>query len=122
MAIKGEKRRLGFFGERRAARFLKRNGYRIVERNFKCKAGEIDIIASKGETLAFIEVKTRTSDSFGAPNEAVDNVRRRRYSNAANFYFYINHLRMDDYTVRFDIIEIFGDDVNHIENAFEAIY
>lgn len=119
MAIKGEKRRLGFAGERRAARFLKKNGYKIAERNFRCKAGEVDIIASKGGTLAFIEVKTRTSDSFGAPNEAVDNERRRRYVSAANFYFYVKNLRMDDYTVRFDIIEVTEGGVNHIENAFE---
>lgn len=119
MAIKGEKRRLGFRGERKAARYLKKNGYKIIERNFKCKAGEIDLIAAKGEVLAFIEVKTRSSDSFGAPCEAVDARRQRRYINAARFYFYANNLRVDDFIARFDIAEVTRDGVNHIENAFE---
>jgi len=118
MAIKGEKRRLGFLGEGRAVKFLKKSGYKIIERNFKCKSGEIDIIASKGEVFAFIEVKTRSSDYFGAPNEAVDGVRQRRYINTANFYFYLKRLRFEDYVVRFDIIEVTKEGINHIENAF----
>ncbi|MGN0807003.1 MAG: YraN family protein [Candidatus Coproplasma sp.] len=119
MAIRGEKRRLGFFGERKAARFLKKNGYKILGRNFKCKAGEIDIIASKGETIAFIEVKTRTTDYFGQPNEAVDSTRRHRYCNAANQFIYLNGIRPDDYVLRFDVIEIKQGEINHIEDAFE---
>lgn len=119
MAVKGENRRLGFFGERKAARFLKKHGYKISERNFKCKAGEIDIIARKGDTVAFIEVKTRSSDYFGEPNEAVDNTRRRRYVNAANTYLYLNGLRPDDFVLRFDIIEVKNGEINHIINAFE---
>lgn len=119
MEIKGERRKLGFFGESKAARFLKKNGYKILCRNFKCKAGEIDIIASKGEIIAFIEVKTRTTDNFGEPNESVDFTRRRRYCNAADQYIYINGIRPDDYVLRFDIIEIKRGEINHIESAFE---
>ncbi|MGN1060984.1 MAG: YraN family protein [Candidatus Coproplasma sp.] len=119
MAIKGQNRKLGFWGERRAARFLKKSGYQILCRNFKCKAGEIDIIARRGEVIAFIEVKTRTSDCFGEPNEAVDCTRRRRYVNAARQYLYINRIRPDGFTLRFDIIEIAKGEINHIESAFE---
>lgn len=119
MAIKGEKRRLGFFGERKAARFLKKNGYKILRRNFKCKDGEIDIIAQKGEIIAFVEVKTRTCDYFGEPNEAVDLTRQRRYCNAADTFIYFNGIRPDDYVLRFDIIEVKNGILNHIENAFE---
>ena len=115
MAVKGEKRRLGFWGETRACRFLKKRGFKIVERNFRCPFGEVDIVAEKGGVTAFIEVKTRTSDYFGAPNEAVDERRKQRYRNAVRFY-YAN--RQIDCTVRFDIIEVTNEGINHIENAF----
>ena len=139
MAINGIKRRLGFSGEGRAVRFLKKNGYKIAERNFKTPFGEVDIIASKGQVLAFIEVKTRTSDAFGQPNEAVRGDRRRRYINAADAFGqpneavrgdrrrrYINAARYYfsgrtiDVVVRFDIIEVYKGSINHIENAFTA--
>ena len=119
MAIKGERRKLGFWGERRAARFLKKSGYKILCRNFKCKAGEIDVIAQKGDTIAFVEVKTRSSDAFGEPCEAVDLTRQRRYCNAADLYIRLNNLGFNDYVLRFDIIEIKKGVLNHIENAFE---
>lgn len=119
MAVNGANRRLGFWGERRAARFLKRSGYKILCRNFRCKQGEIDIIAKKGDVIAFTEVKTRTSDCFGEPNEAVDFSRRRRYINAAGQYLYINGIRPDEFVLRFDIVEIKKGEINHIENAFE---
>ncbi|MDE7379935.1 MAG: YraN family protein [Clostridia bacterium] len=115
MAVKGEKRKLGFWGERKAASFLKKAGYKIIERNYRCPFGEVDIIAEKEDTVAFIEVKTRSSDYFGAPNEAVDNKRKQRYRNCVNFYF--AH-RQIDFTVRFDIIEVTKEGINHIENAF----
>lgn len=117
MAVKGAKRRLGFSGERKAVKFLKRNGYKIIGRNYRCPFGEVDIIARTEDVLAFIEVKTRSGDGFGAPNEAVDRERRRRYVNCARFYF--NGKAMDC-TVRFDVIEVFRGEVNHIENAFGA--
>jgi len=115
MAVKGERRILGFRGESRAAKFLKSNGYSILHRNYKCPFGEIDIIASKGDVLCFVEVKTRSSDYFGAPNQAVNGERQRRYINSAKFYF---ANKRADCTVRFDIIEVTKEGVNHIENAF----
>lgn len=115
MAIKGEKRRLGFSGERKAAARLKRDGYKIIERNFRCPFGEVDIIASKDGVIAFIEVKTRSDNSFGQPNEAVREDRRRRYKNCARFYFSGKEI---DCVVRFDIIEVTKEGINHIENAF----
>ena len=115
MAINGKNRRLGFWGENRAVKFLKRSGYKILERNFRCPFGEVDIIAENAEAVAFIEVKTRTSDCFGAPNQAVNAQRQARYKNCARFYF--AH-RQIDFTVRFDIIEVTKEGLNHIENAF----
>ena len=117
MAIRGTKRRLGFSGERRAVRYLKDSGYEILERNFRCPFGEVDIIAQRGEYVAFIEVKARSGDSFGRPNEAVRRDRQRRYINCARFYF---SGRTMDCVVRFDIIEILNGKINHIENAFMA--
>ena len=115
MAVKGEKRKLGFRGERRAAAFLKKAGYKIIKRNFRCPFGEVDIIAQTDGVVAFIEVKTRSDDSFGAPNQAVDGRRQGRYVNCARYYF---SRRQIDCTVRFDVIEVTGEGVNHIENAF----
>ena len=115
MAINGALRRLGFSGEVRAAKYLKKNGYEIIARNFRCPFGEVDIIASNGGVLAFIEVKTRTGDTFGRPNEAVRADRQRRYINCARYYFSGREM---DCVVRFDIIEVEKDGINHIENAF----
>ncbi len=119
--LKGENRPdmhnkiLGAKGERAARRFLKRNGYKILEKNFKSPFGEVDVIAQKGEVIAFIEVKTRISDSFGSPSQAVTPERQKRYFNAARYYF---AERQIDFVVRFDIIEVFRGEINHIENAF----
>ena len=113
--IKGEKRKLGASGEAKACKYLKKNGYKILERNFKNPFGEIDIIASKDDITAFIEVKTRLSDSYGTPSQAVDETRKHRYISGAKYYY---SGRQIDCTVRFDIIEIFKNELNHIENAF----
>ncbi len=108
-------RKLGLKGERAACRFLKRKGYKILEKNFKSPFGEVDVIARRGEVIAFIEVKTRLTDSFGSPSQAVTPERQKRYFNAARYYF---AGRQIDFVVRFDIIEVFRGEINHIENAF----
>ncbi len=108
-------RKLGLKGERSARRFLKRKGYKILEKNFKSPFGEVDVIARRGEVIAFIEVKTRLTDSFGSPSQAVTPERQKRYFNAARYYF---AGRQIDFVVRFDIIEVFRGEINHIENAF----
>ena len=109
--IKGDR------GEKMAAKFLKRSGYKILERNYRSPFGEVDIIAGKGDVVAFVEVKTRSSDRFGLPSEAVDRRRMERYANAARFYFSGMEIGC---TVRFDVIEVFGKEINHIVSAFEA--
>lgn len=122
MAINGEKRRLGFKGEGLAVKHLKNKGYKILQRNFRCKSGEIDIIASLGEVIAFVEVKTRTGDAFGTPAEAVDARRKQRYKNAANYFMYSTGRDVNEYIVRFDVVEVIiaagGRVLNHFENAF----
>ena len=119
MAVGSEKdrrnKKLGAEGEKKALRYLKDSGYKILERGYKNPFGEVDIIAAKDDTVAFIEVKTRLNENYGAPSEAVDRRRREKYIQAAKYYFYGKQI---DKTVRFDIIEILRGEINHIENAF----
>lgn len=114
MAI-GKNKKLGTHGEDLACKYLKNNGYKILERGYRNPFGEVDIIAQKEGTVAFIEVKTRLSGTYGAPSEAVDRKRRNKYIQAAKYYFYGKQIEV---TVRFDIIEILRGELNHIENAF----
>ena len=119
MAVTSERdranKKLGKEGEKDAVRYLKASGYKILERGYKNPFGEVDIIASKDGIVAFIEVKTRLNENYGAPSEAVDRRRREKYVQAAKYYFYGKQI---DVTVRFDIVEILRGEINHIENAF----
>ena len=116
MAVDGmHKKRLGRRGENAAARYLKRHGYKILERNYRTPFCEVDIIAKKGEIVAFVEVKTRESDLFGMPREAVNAPKQKLYIRAAQCYL---SLLSDDEILRFDVIEVYKGGINHIENAF----
>ena len=115
-------RHLGEFGEERAARFLRRKGYRIVERNYRCRQGEIDIIARKRDILAFVEVKLRRDDRFAEAREFVTTAKQRRILAAASLYL---AQCGEDVQPRFDVIEIYAPNgergpitINHLENAF----
>jgi putative endonuclease len=77
---------LGRRGERAAEKYLRRCGYRIVERNFRAAGAEIDIVAMDGETLVFVEVKTRRSRDAGAPEEAVDERKQKQIRRAAEIF------------------------------------
>ena len=78
--------KLGEEGEKLAIDYLKEKGYKIIRHNYKTPIGEIDIIASEGDTLVFIEVKTRESIRYGLPFEAVNNSKRRKITNVALLY------------------------------------
>ena len=69
---------LGIYGEKLALKYLKKQKYKILEKNFRCALGEIDIVAKDGEFLVFVEVKTRSSNAFGEPMEAVDFYKQRK--------------------------------------------
>ena len=107
-------------GERIAARFLKRNGCRILARNYRARRHEIDLIAEERATgtIVFVEVKTRTEGSYGRPMEAVDRNKQRFLRLAAQTW--IMQHGMEERSARFDVIEVFlpGDLVHRIENAF----
>ena len=113
----------GKWGERTAARFLKRKRYRILGLRVRVGVrGEIDIIARQGDVLVFVEVKTRGSEAFGRPLAAVDRRKRRVLSRAA--VRYLAKLRNPRVLFRFDVVEVIGNardrnpEIRHIENAF----
>src|SRR4030066_896774 len=116
-----EKKELGKKGEEVALRFLKKKGYRIIERNYVCKMGEMDIIAKEKDTLVFIEVKTRTSTLFGPPQLAVNSSKQRQLSKVAlNF---LKEKQLEDVKARFDVVAILlvqkGEEIELIKDAFE---
>ncbi len=120
--LKHKKQSLGALGEDEAVRFLKRNGYRIVERNYKSRLGEIDIIAEENGAICFVEVKTRSSQNFGVPQDALTKTKRHQLSKMA--LGYLKHKRLHDCKTRFDVVSIkINDakkkDVELIKNAFE---
>ena len=113
---------LGNKGEDVAAKFLKRNGYRIIARNYKTPLGEIDIIAKDGNTIVFIEVKTRTSNAFGYPFESVTRKKKDKLKKLALLYLKKN---AHESSARFDVISISSDkdmkmEIEHIKDAFDV--
>ena len=108
---------IGKFGEGLAVKYLQKRKYIILDRNYRCKQGEMDIIAKDDEEIVFIEVKTRTTVEFGKPAEAVNYVKREHLQNIARYYLYTK--KITKIPIRFDVIEIYlwqkEYSVNHIE-------
>ena len=113
---------LGKQGEDIAARYLLKKGLALITRNFRDKFGEIDIIAKDRETLVFVEVKTRRSDHFGLPEEAVTPAKQQQIIRVASSYL-VQH-RLLDVPVRFDVMAITikqgNPQINHLVSAFET--
>ena len=109
----------GKLGEDLATQYLEEQGYKIVERNFSCKRGEIDIIAIDKQELVFIEVKTRKILKYGKPGDAVDRIKQKHIYRTAEYYLLIKN-KLDVYT-RIDVIEVYlkeeGYKINHIKKA-----
>lgn len=117
----------GNLGEEIATAFLTARGYRIMERNFRCKGGEVDIVARdpKDKSLVFVEVKARRDLSYGVPQLAVTPFKQRQISKAA--LTWLSAKRLHDQNARFDVIAILltADGlhkIEHIVNAFELAY
>ncbi len=111
------KRRLGSLREGEAAAFLESQGFRILEKNFRCRLGEIDLIARDGPCLVFVEVKYRRSDRYGWGEEHVDKRKQQRIIAVAR-YFLAGFKALPP--CRFDVIAIDKDSINHFPNAFEV--
>lgn len=115
---------LGDKGERAAVRFLKKLGYKIVSRQMKNLFGEIDIIALDGNQIVFVEVKTRSSNEKGRPDEAVNAFKQRQITRTAQAW--LKAKRRMDQSGRFDVVAIVWPDdaaepeIRHFINAFEA--
>lgn len=117
-------RLFGDRGERLAVRHLKKSGLRIVTRNYQNRFGEIDIIAIDGQTIVFVEVKTRKSNAAGNPLEAVDEIKQAKIIQVAQAY--LKQRRLFEYSVRFDVIGIVWNEdgkesrpeLTHVRHAF----
>lgn len=120
----GRNNEVGAWGERIAADYLRRKGYRIIDTGYRCRFGEIDIIARNRQYLVFVEVKLRKSDSFAHAMEFVDRPKQSRLITTASVYLAQNPT---DLQPRFDVIEIYAPDgmdtrrpqTNHLEDAFQ---
>lgn len=104
-------KKTGNFGEEIAARNLEENGYVILNRNFRCRFGEIDIIARDGDTVVFVEVKTRRGRKYGEAEEAVDYRKQRKLRQLAEYYLMKHHLVSQK--CRFDVCSVYLDQDNH---------
>jgi len=112
---------LGQRGEMAAWRFLIREGYKILDKNYQCKLGEIDVVAEQGGRIRFIEIKTRTSNRFGSPEEAVHPIKQKKLSQLASFYLKGN--QKTDSPVSFDVVAVYWNagaepEIKIIQDAF----
>jgi len=118
-----ERIQTGKRGEDIAVAYLKNRGYRIIERNYTCLFGEIDIVAKDGDTVVFVEVKSRKSEKFGDPQGAVGREKQKKISRISLKYLEEKHLYPCD--ARFDVVAIkmlpAGSIVELIQNAFELV-
>lgn len=107
---------LGVQGEILAAQFLKDKGYEILAQNYKTKIGEIDIIAKNRDFVVFVEVKDRQTKRFGMPREAVTLYKQNKIRTVATQYLLAK--KLTNAKVRFDVVEILGNTITHLENCF----
>ena len=116
-------RATGTWGEAQAAAYLRKKGYDLIAHSYHCRFGEIDLIARKGKTLCFVEVKTRTNLHCGLPREYVTPAKQEKLRKTAAFYLMEKEL---DCPVRFDVAEVYSDTahspasihIEYLENAF----
>lgn len=118
-----DKNNLGSWGEQQAAHYLRRRGYTILDMNYRCRFGEIDVIAKKRKFIVFVEVKLRKNDRFAEAREFVTRAKQERIISTAGLWLMENETELQP---RFDVIEIYAPEgqkgrikIEHIENAFE---
>jgi len=122
--MKGARKRLGDAGEEIAARELVRRGYVVRERNWRCPEGELDLVAEQGETLVFVEVRTRRGDRFGTPEESITPAKRAHLITAAQAYLQAHSLQDRDWRIDVVAVEMAAQGqllrADVIENAIEG--
>lgn len=115
------KQLIGKIGEDLACEFLRNNNYIVIERNFRCRQGEIDIIATdtNSKELVFVEIKTRTNLKYGQAAEAVNTAKRKHIDMCIKYYIYINKIK--NVPIRIDVIEVYLKkekiEINHIKQV-----
>ncbi len=107
----------GFFGEDAAAEYLREKGMILLAHRYRAKPGEIDLIMKDGDTVVFVEVKTRLTGEAGWGLSAVNAAKQRRITRAATVWMMENHCM--NALVRFDLVEVHGSEILHIPNAFQ---
>lgn len=116
-----KRKEVGALGERLAVDFLKKRGYKIVQRNFRCRGGEIDIIAKQGECLVFVEVRTRRSSNYGVPEESITPFKREKLASLAHMYIQNCHAPPQSWRIDVVAVELTAQNrvsrLEHIENA-----
>ena len=119
-----QRQAFGKAGEDLAVRYLKKKGFKVLERNYTCPVGEIDIVARDGKTIVFVEVKTRRSLSYGSARLAITPHKQRKISMTALYYLKFNHQMRQD--ARFDVVTVFSTrdniEIDLIRNAFDLAY
>ena len=114
--VKQNNRSVGAVYEQAAGYYLEQNGYELIEYNYRCRDGEIDIIAKDGDCYVFCEVKYRSGRQAGNPLEAVDQRKQKKIFRCA-LYYTVQH-GIEDAQCRFDVIGVEGTEITHIKNAF----
>jgi putative endonuclease len=109
---------VGRLGENRAANWYTEHGYRVVDRNWRCRIGEIDLVAVRGDVLVICEVKTRRTDTYGQPYEAVTPAKQRRLRHLAAAYLASQGTHRFYEEIRFDVVSILGSSLRVIQGAF----
>ncbi|MCX7912130.1 MAG: YraN family protein [Dehalococcoidales bacterium] len=113
---------IGALGERLAVAFLRKRGYAVIETNYRCPVGEIDIVACKDDAVVFVEVKTRTGDAFGSPQEAVTQDKAARLRELADYYLQTHDGLPPDWQINVVAIRLDGRGrVSHLEMIENAI-
>jgi len=107
---------LGKKGEDISVKFLKKQGYEIIERNYRCSLGEVDIVAKDKNILCFVEVKARKTEEYGLPQEAIDGYKQKKLARVA--LTYLKQKKICEQDVRFDVVSVYPDRVELIKDAF----
>ena len=112
------KRRIGTDWEGRAADFLEKQGYTVLEKNFRCREGEIDLIAKDGDYLVFVEVRYRKTAAKGHPFETVNMTKQKKICRVSQYYLMKNKISPDA-PIRYDVVAVLGERIEIMKNAFE---
>ncbi len=119
-----KRKETGNLGEKLARTYLEQRGYLVVETNYRCPSGEIDIIAKKDEYLVFVEVRTKRSNKFGSPEESVTATKKAHLIDSTACYYQTHEGLPDSYRIDFVAVELGRDNtptrINLIENAIES--